>query len=344
MENNVYGSIDRQSLNRRVYELIPGNYVVIYSDSIKGLMGNYFSKQIVKEDISDLFNDQMVTYIYNLSEAYSLENSIEESDRSKKMKKGYYNLHHFGESIEYRHIGRTFYFVGHVKDCNVAIWSFCVKWICSLGVDESLLHLKATGINLNGCNILLIGDKGAGKSTFVYELSKRIIGSIGLLANTHVLVDEDRKAMGVYSLINFRKNVAEEIQHEKKIMQDKVIKGCTNIDPTDLGYERIKDCKFDKIIFYRYNKTGTFKMEKLSKEEMEALVLLYSYGIQFYSLRTDVMDFYNGDWKKTVQKFERDKKRIKELVAECDSYTLSFDSYTETYWNELIKELEERRK
>lgn len=344
MTNTGLNGFNLQELNKRIYEILPGCFIVVLSDSKKGLMESYFSKSILRDCVSNNAMEQNVIYIYNLSDQYSVEVNDSESDRAKKMKKGYYNLHHFGGAIEYCQLGNVFYFVGYVKDCNVAIWSFCIKWICSLGIGKNQLHLKATGIEYKGNRILLIGDKGAGKSTFVYELSKRLLGPIGLVANTHVLIADDLEGRGVYSSINFRKSVAEKIQEERNILKNKAITGCTNIDPVELGYKRIESCKFNKVIFYQHNTIGKYNMQKISGREMKQLILLYAYGIQFYSLKTDLMELHEGDLGKVVRKADMDEGVIQKMVEECENYTLSFDAYSEDNWDNLLIDLMEEEK
>lgn len=318
-------------LFEQTYEIIDGFLIKIYSDSEKGTMRNYFSQQMIitKE------NAKGKKYvIYNISNDLSLEASFAVTERMKRLEKGYYNLHHFGSPIKFFIEDEEYYFQGNVKDCNIAIWTFFIKWLLTFEIGYSDLHLKGTGISHENKGILFIGDKGAGKSSFIYELSKR--KKVKMIANTHILIDNKLNMQGVYSKINFRENMAQNIKNDNLKMKNYIINGCTNIDPDILGYERIKECKIDKIVFYQYNEGGKCEIENIDEEKMTTLIRTYAYGLNFYALRTDLMDYCNRNVLEVSSKLMKDENVIKQLVHNTRCFIANIDVYNEKVWSTVL--------
>lgn len=323
---------------RILYEIYPHSFLEITSDTEKGLMKDFFSSSLIS---NKNITEKNVCQIYNFSTITCSYENKNKTARIKKLEKGYYNLHHFGDKVIHFVNNNKYYFFGAVKDCNIAIWTFFIKWLVTYKLAFNFVHLKGTVVTYKNNGILVIGDKGSGKSTFVYELTKHSTNTIGLLANTHIILQKKCVANGIFSSINFRKSIAQRIKEEHEDLANLEIKGCTNIDPVYLNCKKETQATINKIIFYTHNEDGNCQIQKVSSRDMLNLIYLYSYAISFYSLQNDLTDFCKSQIKDIVKKLNTDAEILNQTVENCQLYSVNFDVFTANNWEKIINILEE---
>lgn len=255
--------------------------------------------------------------------------------RSKRMLNGYYNLNHFGNEICLYHDfnERTFYVIGCIKDCCHVFWSYILKWILTEYVLESGVHLKGTLIERNNEGVLIIGGKSSGKSTLVNKILN-MDKKTYFISNTHVVVKRGI-ALGVHSNINFRKEMAIDICSKIKKLNNTKITGCTNLDPIDLEYKLKGKCKIKYIIFYQYNNKGEYYCEPCSDKDMFTLLSMYSEALNIYSLRDDLINYYNGN----VNKIKKILNNYNQNLIDVSKYTKNYIVTADACEEELIQKL-----
>lgn len=308
------------------YNLFDDIGLSIYSNNQDALMGKYFSKS---NNISDCIIEKKRFYkIFIIDINYiDIDKEIKDlcnyNSRSKHIQRGYYNLHHFGTNLCFFEHKNEFYILGNYKDCEKVFWSYLIKYIISVEcICKGMLHLKGTGININGKGYLIIGPKGSGKSTFINQCISND-KNIRYLANTHCIVTKDLVVYGVNSNINFRKDMLLKLKTDYTFLNSMEIKNCMNIDPIDLGYNIIPFMKLSGIIAYSYNYSNKFIMKEMYSDDMVQYIRLFAEAENVYGIHNDLYYRFNYQYIKYAKMLN---SMLDDTVSKINSYYVSTDS------------------
>ena len=81
-------------------------------------------------------------------------------------------------------------------------------------------------------------------------------------------------------------------------------------------------------------------IETMTNEEMLMLIQTYAYAINFYSLRTDLMEYYKGNIEYILAKLLRDKLLLQNLLPKAEKYSINMDVYNRSCLDQVLAILE----
>lgn len=252
--------------------------------------------------------------------------------RGKNFAVGYYVTDHFGAPVYLVTRGRRYYALG--EKLERVVWPYFVKYFLMLHtLSEQSLHLKAAACSVGGAGTLLLGRGGSGKTVFLTQLC---LHGARFISNSHSII-KDAHVSGVASSIRIRPGPCYEHLINTVKTSQALIPGELTIDPYDTFAANMTSVALVKnVCILDFKEGGQHIIHTVSTQEAYDYAEQFSLAMNVYRLEEDLLDFYEGDYRRFSQVYSGMKKQLDHLIRQSKCYYISSNMLNSAYRNEVL--------
>lgn len=246
---------------------------------------------------------------------------VDRTYRGTSFRHGYYVTDHFGPPVYLVTRGRQYFVFG--ERLERVVWPYFVKHFLMLGaLGDGSLHLKAAAFAIGAAGTLLLGRGGAGKTVFLTQLCQR---GARFVTNTHALV-KDGKARGVASSMRIRPAPWFSELTAAAGASPAIRPGELTVDPLKVFDARPDDSvEVRNLCVVDFRGAARHTIEELSEQEAYDYAEQFALAINVYRLEEDLLDFYQGDYRRFAAAYRGMKVQLADLVRRSRRYYISSD-------------------
>jgi hypothetical protein len=256
---------------------------------------------------------------------------IDRTCRGQSFASGYYVTDHFGAPVYLVTRGRRCYAFG--EELERVVWPYFVKYFLILRTlrDGSLL-LKAAACVIGAAGTLLLGRGGTGKTVFLTQLC---LHGARFVSNSHAVV-KDGRVRGVSSSLRIRPGHWNESLINRVKTNPALKPGELMIDPGEaFAVCADEEAAVSNICVLDFNGAKRHVIQTLSEQEAYDYAEQFSLAINVYRLEEDLLDLYDGDYRRFSQAYSEMKTQLRRLIRHSHCYYISSDILNSKYRDEI---------
>jgi hypothetical protein len=260
-------------------------------------------------------------------------NNIDSSYRSNSFAAGYYATDHFGHPVYLITNSSKFFVFG--EHLEKVVWCYFVKYFLLLfTINHNSLFLKAAAFNINNKGTLLFGRGNAGKTTFLGTFCQN---GASFITNSHAIV-KDFNIVGMSTCLRIR---PKNIWWKKEInanFKPNLNPGEVIADPNQMFLNHdTKPVKLKNILIIDFLKPKYHYVKKICPQDAYNYIEQFGLGINVYRLEEDLLDYYKGNYKEFVTKYQNMKYLLKIIIQDSNCYYIRSDILDDYNRNQIFK-------